>query len=61
MVYDPGKKTWGWSTKEPLTHIDWAPGEPNLMRDQHCVAVDVDRRWYNRECDDRHGFVCEVE
>jgi hypothetical protein len=44
-----------------LTHVDWAPGEPNLLRDQHCVAVDVDRRWYNRECDDRHGFVCEVE
>jgi cysteine-rich repeat protein len=60
-VYDPDKKTWGWNTNQPLSHVDWAPGEPNLLRNQHCVAVDVDRRWYNRECDDRHGFVCEVE
>jgi cysteine-rich repeat protein len=49
-----------WLTGEPSKYTDFAPSEPNYLSEQRCVALDVDRRWYNRQCDDRHGFVCEV-
>jgi cysteine-rich repeat protein len=49
----------GWLTGEPAGYLDFAPGEPNFANEQKCVALDVDRRWYNRLCTDRHSFVCE--
>ena len=49
-----------WITGEPFTHRDFAPGEPNIKAHK-CLALEVDRRWYDRQCTDRHGFVCEVE
>ncbi len=50
----------GWMTGEAPAHADFAPGEPNYLAEQKCVALDVDRRWYNRLCSDRHSFVCET-
>ncbi len=49
-----------WLNGEPLSYRDFAPGEPNLLRVQHCVALEIDGRWYNRECSDRNRFVCEI-
>ena len=49
-----------WVSGEPMSFRDFAPGEPNLLAAQHCVALDIDGRWYNRECSDRNRFVCEV-
>jgi cysteine-rich repeat protein len=49
-----------WADGEPLGYRDFAPGEPNLLKFQHCVAVDIDGRWYNRECSDRNRYVCEI-
>ena len=49
-----------WLTGEPSAYTDFAPSEPNYLSEQRCVALDVDRRWYNRKCHDRHGFVCEI-
>jgi cysteine-rich repeat protein len=48
-----------WLTGEAVRFTDFAPGEPNYLSEQKCVALDVDRRWWNRECGDRHSFVCE--
>ena len=50
-----------WVTGEPFSYEDFAPGDPNVLHRQKCLALDIDRRWYNRECDDPHGFVCEIE
>ena len=57
---DPDSGEFVWSTGRPLTYRDFAPGEPNLLKYEHCLALDIDGRWYNRECDDRNRFVCEV-
>jgi cysteine-rich repeat protein len=57
LVDERGK--FGWLTGETAGYVDFAPGEPNFLADQKCVALDVDRRWYNRVCDARHDFVCE--
>ena len=56
------EKTGGfrWLTGEPFTYQDFAPGEPNV-RHHRCLALEVDRRWYDRACNDRHGFVCEID
>jgi hypothetical protein len=51
----------GWLTGETTGYVDFAPGEPNFLTQQRCVALDVDRRWYNRLCDDPHDFVCEKQ
>jgi cysteine-rich repeat protein len=60
-VLDERSKRFVWVTGEPLGYSDFAPGEPNFIQQQKCLALDVDRRWYNRECDQRHGYVCEIE
>jgi hypothetical protein len=60
-LYDDKQQAFVWSTGEPFGHKDFAPGEPNFIRAERCLAVDVDRRWYDRDCDDRYGFVCEIE
>jgi cysteine-rich repeat protein len=57
---DSKTKEFTWADGSPLPYRDFAPGEPNFLDDQHCVALDIDGRWYNRECTDRYGFVCEV-
>jgi len=57
---DPASNQFTWADGTPLAYRDFAPGEPNLLGNQHCLALDIDGRWYNRECDDRYGFVCEV-
>jgi cysteine-rich repeat protein len=49
-----------WLTGEEARFSDFAPGEPNYLTEQKCVALDVDRRWWNRECEDRYSFVCET-
>jgi cysteine-rich repeat protein len=49
-----------WSTGQKMSYQDFAPGEPNLLKYQHCIALDIDGRWYNRECRDRNRFVCEI-
>jgi cysteine-rich repeat protein len=59
-VLDEKTKKFAWATGEPVQYTDFAPGEPNFLTDQKCLALEVDRRWYNRECGQRHGFVCEV-
>jgi cysteine-rich repeat protein len=58
---DPKSNQFTWADGSPLAYRDFAPGEPNLLGAQHCLALDIDGRWYNRECSDRYGFVCEVE
>jgi cysteine-rich repeat protein len=58
--FDPASKKFSWADGSPLPYQDFAPGEPNLINNQHCVALDIDGRWYNRECTDKYGFVCEV-
>jgi cysteine-rich repeat protein len=60
-VLDDRTKRFVWATGEPLSYTDFAPGEPNFITQQKCLALEVDRRWYNRECDQRLGYVCEVE
>lgn len=59
-VVDEKTGQFGWSTGEPFTYKDFAPGEPNI-RSHRCLALEVDRRWYDRRCADRHGFICEAE
>ena len=59
-VADPGTGKYGWSTGEPFVYQDFAPGEPNI-RTHRCLALEVDRRWYDRQCGDRHGYICEIE
>ena len=58
MTDDHGR--FRWLTGETVGHADFAPGEPNYLGEQKCVALDVDRRWYNRLCSDRHSFICET-
>ena len=60
-IYDDKKQKFVWWNGAPLSFNDFAPGEPNIKRRERCLAVDVDRRWYDRDCDDRNGFVCEIE
>jgi cysteine-rich repeat protein len=55
-----GDGNFAWATGQPMNYRDFAPGEPNLLKAQHCVALDIDGRWYNRECKDLNRFVCEV-
>jgi cysteine-rich repeat protein len=57
---DLNRGDFGWTTGQAMSYRDFAPGEPNLLKVQHCVALDVDGRWYNRECTDLNRFVCEV-
>jgi cysteine-rich repeat protein len=59
-VVDEKTGQFAWLTGEPFVYKDFAPGEPNV-RSHRCLALEVDRRWYDRRCGDRHGFICEVE
>jgi cysteine-rich repeat protein len=59
-VVDEQTGQYGWVTGEPFAYKDFAPGEPNV-RTHRCLALEVDRRWYDRRCSDRHGFICEAD
>jgi hypothetical protein len=49
-----------WSTGRPMSYQNFAPSEPNLANGI-CLSLSPDGFWRDRNCDEGHGFVCEVE
>ncbi len=49
-----------WTTREPFSFTDFAPGEPDLPT-QACIALGVDDLWHDRACGQPHAYLCEVD
>ncbi|TMW41566.1 hypothetical protein DOY81_013355, partial [Sarcophaga bullata] len=46
------------STGEVFTFTNWHPNEPDA-RQNTCVRLDVDYQWYNSDCFNKFGYICE--
>lgn len=42
---DYNQRTWAWSSGEPLTYLNWAPGEPSGPGAEHWVAMEGPSYW----------------
>ncbi|XP_072165459.1 27 kDa primary mesenchyme-specific spicule protein-like [Diadema setosum] len=60
---------WKWpagysTTQQPLTYVNWAPGEPNLqlLDQQHSYCAGMNRmgQWFVRRCDEPMYFMCSM-
>ncbi|KAJ8975403.1 hypothetical protein NQ317_001943 [Molorchus minor] len=60
------ENNWSWmSTGNPITYINWYPGEPNNVKDdkEDCIEMrsldDKGLKWNDAGCSNRFNFICE--
>jgi hypothetical protein len=46
-----------WSDGNPYEHMNWDKTQPDNP-DHRCVAIGMNRRWYDFACDEHRVFVC---
>ena len=52
---------WRWADGTYLHYTNWGPSQPNNYNNEDCVALhSEDDRWYDRDCGEPHGYICEV-
>ena len=50
-------------TLEPLSYFNWAPGEPDNLGGQHCLAIfnSADLKWDDNTCEVHNFALCKIE
>ncbi|XP_060567719.1 perlucin-like [Ruditapes philippinarum] len=50
-------------TLEPLSYFNWAPGEPDNLMGQHCLAIfnSADLKWDDNLCEVHNFALCKAE
>ncbi|KAK7910527.1 hypothetical protein WMY93_015211 [Mugilogobius chulae] len=49
---------WVWADLKLSSFFNWVPGQPDNLNDEHCVVMDTDNRWRDRDCRLNYPFLC---
>lgn len=55
-------EVWKWHWSWPSTQLDfsnWRAGEPLVNNQDACGAMDENGKWFESDCKNKRGFVCQ--
>lgn len=51
--------TFKYLNDQPLTYVNWLPGEPNNQGKENCVELFSNGKWNDKSCGEKRLLVCE--